>query len=191
MMKKYIPYALIVVALALALVQGWRNAEARRTYEARIAVLAADSARRHHAAAVSAEADSVRLAAQKRGASVKRAETRARVLAETARADAVAAPDTCRRYIDAYEGALQGAHAWIDTLSVQRDEYAEAAARFKLADSLNRARADSLAAATRRLSLTPSRRSYLPRYGVGVAVGVNPITGRPSATAGLTLSWSF
>jgi hypothetical protein len=136
-------------------------------------------------------------AEQRADSEASRADSLARVLVpKRARAAQLAAtaPDTCRPALDAAQVVIDG----------QQDELAARAqslvdARSALADT--RAALDTLvpsyerlrAAATRLDDVSrPSLRQRLtPRFGVGGAAGIDIVSHRPAAVAGVTLGWTF
>lgn len=126
----------------------------------------------------------------RRADSLERANVRARVQYVTVRETA---PAECAPVIAAANAALAVSDSVSESRAAALRSSQEAASGFRAArDTAQAALARLQAAATVVDRTRPSLLSRLaPRMGVGVAAGVNPVTGWPSLTTGITFGWTF
>lgn len=106
---------------------------------------------------------------------------------------AATAPDTCAPYIALANEALATTDSVAEARRRALQSSQEAASGFHAAlDTAKASNARLRAAGTAVVASQPSRFSrLLPRVGVGAAAGVNPLTGHPSLTTGITFGWTF
>jgi hypothetical protein len=105
-----------------------------------------------------------------------------------------AAPAVCLPVISAADTLIARVQSRADSLDSALQSEREAVADMHVALDFVRASNARLEAAARVLvnvSAPSWREKLIPRFGVGAAAGVNPVTGRPAAAVGITVGWHF